>query len=60
MLSTAGDHVPVNPSIEDDGSVRGSPAQIGAIAAKVDGVNALTVIVPVVVAGGHPPVVVTV
>ena len=43
MLSTAGDQVPVNPSIEDDGSVRGSPAQIGAIAAKVDVVGALTV-----------------
>ena len=50
MLSTAGDQVPVNPSIEEEGSVRASPAQIGAIAEKfgIEGGPTLTVIVAVV------------
>ena len=50
MLSTAGDQVPVNPSIEEAGSVKGSPTQIGAIAEKVgvEGGPTFTVIAAVV------------
>ena len=56
MLSTAGDQVPVNPSIEEEGSVNASPAQMGAIAANVDGAGALTIIVPIASCVPHPPV----
>jgi hypothetical protein len=53
VLSNAGDHVPVTPSVDTIGNaVNASPAQIGATAAKVGVTIGLTVIV-IVVVGEH-------
>ena len=45
MLSKAGDHVPVKPSMEVVGSVSASPSQIGGICVKVERLFGTTTIV---------------
>jgi hypothetical protein len=61
VLFIAGDQVPVIPLFEVVGSaLKGDPVQIGATCVNVGVEFVPTVIVPVAVAGGQPPVVVTV